>query len=74
MDSNKISMTVRFPSDFGMPACGHASRTVAPRPSQVRGTTVPVAVRDASAVAVTGDLLIARTYFPGTAAWRPPIC
>lgn len=81
MVSINIQMATQSPSAFGMPACGHAFETTL-RHTMTDGTTTSV-VRDrqvtlvsavSTASAVKGDTGIALAYFPGTPAWRPPIC
>lgn len=63
-------MTAQTPSRFAMPTCGHAS---------IGATGVIVRDRREDSVlpvAIAGKRDAARTqaYFPGTTAWRPPIC
>ena len=66
--------TAQIPSAFGMPAYGCALRTafiaVAPTRVMAQENSAP---RDRKAV-VTADLGLGLTSFPGTTAWRPPIC
>ena len=79
MVSINTQMATQSPSAFGMPVCGHASETTlrsARRSTLGDGTSTSV-VRDRQVTlvsAVKGDLGIALAYFPGTPAWRPPIC
>jgi hypothetical protein len=72
MNSINNQMAAQIPSGFGMPTCGHAFETTAIQASlRVLGTSV---VRDRSDLGVTGDMGVAKTYFPGTSAWRPLNC
>jgi hypothetical protein len=64
MINNTIQMAAGIPSSFGMPICGHASKTT------FAGVGTTTVVRDRQAV-VTGDMGLAG-YIPGTSAWRPP--
>ena len=77
MNSNKIRMTAQNPSAFGMPISGHDSIvTTCARLVDVQGTTVSAARIERDRVAgntgTKADMGLA--YFPGTTAWRPPIC
>ncbi|MBC9733326.1 hypothetical protein [Nocardioides marmotae] len=75
--------TAQTPSGFAMPTCGHASI-----PASIRAW-IPAAVivrdrQEGSVRPATLTVLGATTaikrdaatpaYFPGTTAWRPPIC
>lgn len=72
MNSINIQMAAQIPSGFGAPSCGHAFETTAVQTSlRVLGTSV---VRDRSDIGTKGDTGIAKAYFPGTSAWRPPNC
>lgn len=79
MVSINTQMATQSPSAFGMPACGHANETTLRstlRSTMAGGTSTSI-VRDRQVTlvsAVKGNLGIALAYFPGTSAWRPPIC
>ena len=70
MISMTRTMTAQSPS-FGVPAYGPASLE-AQAISAVAGVQVSTCAR----VRHIGDMDLATTqgYFPGTSAWRPPIC
>ena len=71
MNSINNQMAAQIPSGFGAPSCGHAFETTAISTSlRVLGTSV---VRDRSDI-TDGDMGVAKSYFPGTSAWRPPNC
>lgn len=82
MNSTKLWMTAQTPSAFGMPISGHAfgNAALAARGTAVcaAATTDVVRERDGIVTAVVGatkgDMGLAPSYFPGTSAWRPPIC
>ena len=74
--------TAQIPSGFAMPVCGHASIHATGACTGVVNTGVIVRDRQEDSVrtAVLGTLTAKRdvvrtlAYFPGTTAWRPPIC
>ncbi|MDN4174920.1 hypothetical protein QWY28_18300 [Nocardioides sp. SOB77] len=77
--------TAQTPSGFAMPTCGHASIRASIRATGVVPGATEVIVRDRRedsvvtsviGTALAGKRDAARTlaYFPGTTAWRPPIC
>ncbi|WKN47490.1 hypothetical protein [Nocardioides sp. Arc9.136] len=76
MFTNLTISTAQIPSGFALPMCGHASFRAT---GVVLGAT-EVVVRDRQADtairAAAADKRTTRTtaYFPGTTAWRPPIC
>lgn len=84
VNSNKLRMTALNPSSFGMPTTGCAFGVITDaRRASVQGTTVSAvqgaatAVRDRKAIAgmgIDGHTGLAKSYFPGTSAWRPPTC
>ena len=63
MKNFKNSVTVQKPSPFGMSISGHACAT----------GVATLAVRN-SRVVMGADFGRTTGYFPGTPAWRPPIC
>ena len=68
MNTNKLWMTAQIPSGFGMPVCGHAfDVNTRARRVDVQGITV-------SAAGIDEGTGLAKSYFPGTTAWRPPNC
>ena len=89
MNSTKtMTTTVRIPSGFALPTCGHAFPasalgsawiaggdlgTTLPMGAAVR-TAVSAVVRERQAVVVTDGSGFAAAYIPGTSAWRPPTC
>ena len=77
--------TAQTPSDIAMPTCGHASIRASIRATGVVPGTTEVVVRDRredsvqtsalrTAIAGKRDAVRTLAYFPGTTAWRPPIC
>jgi hypothetical protein len=69
--SNKYQMTAQSPT-LGAPAYGQASFEASAISAAVAGVQVSTCARfrhtgDMGLVTVKGD-------FPGTSAWRPPIC
>ncbi|MFN8193664.1 MAG: hypothetical protein U0R80_05180 [Nocardioidaceae bacterium] len=68
----KTEMSMANPSRFSLPTYGRTSGITAG--DQVDIATCGIAVRDRvvghAAVAVT----LTKGAFPGTSAWRPPIC
>ncbi len=71
--------TAQIPSGFAMPTCGHAWIGTTGVIAGVVTTGVVVRDRQEDSVlgaAIAGKRDAARTlaYFPGTSAWRPPIC
>ena len=77
MNSITIPMTAQTPSRFGMPISGHAFDVWTP--SSVVRVAVPALARERAVVAATdgaakGHVGLAQSCFPGTSAWRPPIC
>lgn len=77
MNSIKLQLTAQTPSCFGTPISGHAFGAFAPAgDSRIAATTL---VRERVVLMATtggakGDLGMTQPYFPGTHAWRPPIC
>src|SRR4051794_432419 len=70
VNSNKLWMTDRTPSTFGMPISGHAFGVTRVRPAGCgAGTTTVVRERKAGIAApqaTWGDVRLAQSYFPGT--------
>ena len=80
-------LTAQIPSGFGVPACGHAVIAEAVRGifvdavaadqksartwRDLAGTTA--VVRDAKAIAHTGDMGFLAPYSQGSLAWSPPL-
>ena len=72
-------LTAQIPSTFGMPISGHAFGVTTPATAAIfAAATLVVRDRDAATAGSTGavkaDMGLAQLYFPGTSAWRPPIC
>jgi hypothetical protein len=65
MNSISTRMTAQTPSPFGMPIFGSAFGATCPT-----GTGLAPVVRDRD---VAGRTAV-KGAFPGTSAWRPPIC
>ena len=83
MNSTQPMTTVRIPSGFAMPTCGHAPASALGTVWTLgcdRGTTLPTGgvvstvVRERQAAVVTDGRAFAKAYIPGTSAWRPPTC
>ncbi|MEV7431503.1 hypothetical protein AB0N29_17955 [Nocardioides sp. NPDC092400] len=80
MFTNLTISTAQIPSGFALPMCGHASARASFRATGVVLGATEVVVRDRQADtairAAAADKRTTRTtaYFPGTTAWRPPIC
>jgi hypothetical protein len=68
--SNKLQKTAQTPS-FGMPVYGPASLEV-----QAVAAVAGVQVSTCARIRLVGGMGLAITEgaFPGTSAWRPPIC
>jgi hypothetical protein len=82
MNSTTTAWTAQTPSGFAMPTAGHA---IASSPCRHASVVTAGAVRERRVPARTlaadvvwagyrADLDLAKAYFPGTSAWRPPIC
>ena len=79
MNSTKLWMTAHNPSAFGMPISGHSFGVITRATDACAAAPTAVIVRERAGIAATkgaveGDLGLAQPYFPGTSAWRPPIC
>jgi len=88
MNSTTTTWTAQTPSGFALPTCGHAfEATLRTRASVVttgviagaavvrqRQESVQILATDVVRGGFKGDMDLATAYFPGTSAWRPPIC
>ncbi|MDN4163583.1 hypothetical protein [Nocardioides abyssi] len=83
----QMTSTAQIPSGFAMPACGHAwfDTTGVVAGAATTGVITTGVVRDrqedsvhatvlAAAVIGKRDAIRTQDCFPGTTAWRPPIC
>ena len=73
MISFKNPKTAQIPSASGMPAWSPAHNAALGMTSVCPTALATSVVRDRQAVIGT-DLGTVQGYFPGTPAWRPPIC
>ena len=73
MISFKTQMTAQIPSASGMPAWSPAHTPALGMTSACATAVATSVVRDRQAV-IGADLGLVQGYFPGTPAWRPPIC